>query len=231
MPGLDADRATSKLADAISAIAALDRQDDEAPRSEKSEDWGRFEGDLLVKFLDDGRLCELVEDYLYVRPDQSAWPVLEGAQVDGASIPRLLWPLIGGPFEGQYRNASIIHDYYCDNEERDWQTTHQMFYEAMRCKGVGAAKAKVMYYAVYRFGPRWSTASAPRLESFAPALTDHEAPSLLADAQAIYQHDLPLEEIERLADARNASSIASASVPVRATHATRSAGEFRAPDA
>jgi hypothetical protein len=30
-----------------------------------------------------------------------------------------------------------------------------MFYNAMRCSGVHEVKAKVMYYAVYKFGPHW----------------------------------------------------------------------------
>lgn len=196
------------------AIAALAGQEDQWPHSEGMADWGRFEGDLLVKFLDDGHLCELVTDYVYVRPDGTAWPVAAGARVDGASIPRLLWPLIGGPFEGKYRNASVIHDFYCANEVRLWRDTHRMFYEAMRCAGVGAAKAKVMYYSVYRFGPRWSLAAQPKFESFVPTLTDHEAASLLADAEAIYAHDLSIEDTERLADARNASSMASEGGPM-----------------
>lgn len=214
MPGLDTDRGNLTLAEAISAIAALAWQENECPQSERATDWGRFEGDLLVKFLDDGRLCELVNDYVYVRSTGGAWPVAAGATVDGASIPRLLWPLIGGPFEGKYRNASIIHDFYCANEERPWRATHRMFYEAMRCAGVGTAQAKIMYYSVYRFGPRWSLAAQPRLESLAPSLTDHDAASLLADAEAIFVHDLSIEETERLADARNASSMGSESVPI-----------------
>ena len=30
-----------------------------------------------------------------------------------------------------------------------------MFYEACRCGVVAAVKAKLMYYAVFHFGPRW----------------------------------------------------------------------------
>lgn len=36
-----------------------------------------------------------------------------------------------------------------------WEDVHLMFYQACRCGGVGETKAKVMYYAVYNFGPRW----------------------------------------------------------------------------
>jgi len=30
-----------------------------------------------------------------------------------------------------------------------------MFYNAMRCSGVGAVEAKTMFYALYRFGHHW----------------------------------------------------------------------------
>jgi hypothetical protein len=68
-----------------------------------------------------------------------------------------------------------------------------------------------MYYAVYRFGPRWRSAEAEALEAAGAAqaaLTDLEAPSLAADAEAIFVQDLDLDEIDALADARNAAGTA-----------------------
>src|SRR5229473_500744 len=72
-----------------------------------------------------------------------------------ASIPRAFWSVIGGPLEGQYRNASVFHDVACDQKSQPWKTVHRMFYNAMRWSGVYEIKAKIMYYAVYNFGPRW----------------------------------------------------------------------------
>jgi hypothetical protein len=43
-----------------------------------------------------------------------------------------------------------------------WQSVHRMFYEASRLSGVGELHAKVMYLAVYHFGPRWKP-EPPRL--------------------------------------------------------------------
>src|SRR6202007_2255330 len=77
------------------------------------------------------------------------------AVADGASIPRAFWSLIGGPLEGRYRNASIVHDWYCDRRTRTWQATQRVFYEAMRTSGVSMAKAKTMFLAVQWGGPRW----------------------------------------------------------------------------
>lgn len=36
-----------------------------------------------------------------------------------------------------------------------------MFYEACRCGGVDDTQAKMMYYAVYHFGPRWEVVADP----------------------------------------------------------------------
>jgi hypothetical protein len=72
-----------------------------------------------------------------------------------ASIPRLFWPIIGAPLDGNYRDASIVHDWYCDRRTRTWQATHRVIYEAMLVSSVPYSKAKVMYFAVRWRGPRW----------------------------------------------------------------------------
>ena len=65
------------------------------------------------------------------------------------------WSIIGGPFEDKYREASVIHDHYCDEKTDTWQNVHLVFYNGMRAHGVDPLKAKLMYAAVYNFGPRW----------------------------------------------------------------------------
>ena len=120
-------------------------------------DRGRYEGaPPVVVFLDDGRLVKLVKPFAYISVQGRAWRVPKDAIVDGASIPRALWSLIGGPFEGRYRNASIIHDWFCDVRTRAWQDVHKVFYEALLASGVSRSRAMLMYAAVRRFGPRWS---------------------------------------------------------------------------
>lgn len=118
-------------------------------------DWGRFEGAVVARWADDGRTMTLVEDFAYLDPRDVRWQARAGAVVNGASIPRAFWSVIGGPFEGLFRNASVVHDVACDTRERRWQEVHRMFHDACRCGGVGSAQATLMYYAVYRFGPRW----------------------------------------------------------------------------
>jgi Protein of unknown function (DUF1353) len=116
----------------------------------------KFEGRPVITFLPDGRRVKTVEPFAFIDAASQRWDVPAGATVDGASIPRALWTLLGGPFEGKYRDASIIHDWYCDLRCRPWQSTHLAFYEAMRASDVPTSQAKLLYAGVYFGGPRWS---------------------------------------------------------------------------
>ena len=82
---------------------------------------------------------------------------------------------------------------------------------------LGAARAKVMYYAVYRFGPRWTLSPAAVAEGFgmAPAamsvptplpVEPFDAASFEADASLIRTADLDVDAIEALAKARSSAS-------------------------
>lgn len=121
-----------------------------------SLEFGQFHGPLVFEALDDGRLMQLVQPYSFTEPSGKVWTVPIGAKVDGASIPRVLWTFIGGPFEGKYRDASVIHDFYCDIRTEPWQAVHRVFYYGMRAAGVSQVKALYMYTGVYFRGPRWS---------------------------------------------------------------------------
>ena len=111
-----------------------------------------------MEFLTQKYDAKLLEDFTYTgpEPDKLFWLAPKGFITDGASIPRIAWSFIGGPFEGQYRKAAIIHDVACVERTRSWQVTHRAFYTGMRAAGVDEADAKVMYAAVYHFGPRWA---------------------------------------------------------------------------
>lgn len=189
---------------AIARVQATAWQDTEV-ELEGLEDFGSYTGTPpVIRLLDDGRKAELAESIAYHAAGGIDWPVPKDSILDGASIPRAFWTLIGGPFEGKYRNASIVHDHYCDHHhDRTWQDTARMFYAAMRCSGVGAIKAKIMFYAVYRFGPKWPDPLEESLgETRVDDLTDSKAASLLADVQAIAAGGLSLPQIETLADDR-----------------------------
>ena len=115
----------------------------------------RFVGKIETRWLSDGRHMVLLVPYSYVDQANQVWTAPKGTMVDGASIPKVLWSLVGGPFEGKYRGPSILHDWYCDRRTRTWQDVHRMFFHAMLTAGVDRIEAQIIYAAVWAFGPRW----------------------------------------------------------------------------
>src|SRR5216684_8545244 len=117
--------------------------------------WGHYSGYVEARWENDGRTMTLLSELRYTDPQGVAWIAPAGSVVDGASIPRSLWSIMGGPFEGKYRNASVLHDVAYGQHNRPWQDCDRMFYNAMRCSGVSAVEAKTMFYALCRFGHHW----------------------------------------------------------------------------
>lgn len=126
--------------------------------------WGSFQGTVRTDWSSDGRTMRLVDEFKYIDPLGSVWVAPTDAEIDGASIPRPFWSFIGGPFEGQYRNASVVHDVACKEKKNTWQKVHQMFYVASLAGGVDEVDAKIMYGAVYHFGPRWGVPTVRSLK-------------------------------------------------------------------
>jgi hypothetical protein len=144
---------------AVFAACASDKEPAEASEVEQSASvaskWGTYNGEPVTKWNPDGRTMTLLTELHYTDPNGVVWVAPIGSVVDGASIPRYLWSLMGGPFEGKYRNASVLHDVAYGEKRRPWQDCDRMFYYAMRCSGVSAVEAKTMFYALYRFGHHW----------------------------------------------------------------------------
>jgi Protein of unknown function (DUF1353) len=84
------------------------------------------------------------------------WTAEKNAVINGASIPQIFWSTFGSPFIGDYRRASVLHDYYCEVKTRSSAATHLMFYEACLAGGVGMLKAKTMYTMLKTFGKNWT---------------------------------------------------------------------------
>lgn len=151
----------SVLINLLAALAAY-ASDQEAPDVSEAEPpsvvqskWGYYDGDPVTKWNQDGRTMTLLTELRYTDPWGNTWVAPIGSVVDGASIPRYLWSIMGGPFEGKYRNASVLHDVAYGEHNRPWLDCDRMFYYAMRCSGVSAVEAKTMFYALYRFGHHW----------------------------------------------------------------------------
>jgi hypothetical protein len=100
----------------------------------------------------------LLEDVHYIDKRGRDWIAQKGDKTDGASIPKELWSVVGGPYEGLYRDAAVFHDVECARpvHTATWQETHRMFLEGMLSNGLEERRAKTMYAAVYRFGPKWN---------------------------------------------------------------------------
>jgi hypothetical protein len=99
----------------------------------------------------------LKSELYFTDPTGTVWKANVGDITDGASIPEVFVPLVGDRFEPDFLPAAIIHDHYTDDEHkvRLWTDTARVFYQAMVTNQTPISKAKVMYYAVYTFGPHW----------------------------------------------------------------------------
>ena len=181
-------------------------------RTAQSNPWGYYTGEPETRWNSDGRTMTLLSELRYTDPHGLVWVAPAGATVDGASIPRSLWSVMGGPFEGKYRNASVLHDVAYEQRNRPWQDCDRMFYNAMRCSGVGAVEAKTMFYALYRFGHHWKFSikrakpvkfggkMVARAEEIPRAIPVNE--NEVSDARDWIRRAQPsLEEIEQRADA------------------------------
>jgi hypothetical protein len=122
--------------------------------------FGHFVGSVKTEWIEANRKMRLLDDFSYVDSKGTTWAAPKGSVVDGASIPQVLWSVVGSPYTGEYRNASVVHDVACVKRDKPWQDVHRMFYEACRAGGVGEQKAKLMYSAVYHFGPKWAPGGA-----------------------------------------------------------------------
>lgn len=126
-----------------------------------------FEGRIIVEWIEERgseeRHMKLLEPFSYIDKDHIRWDVPAGHIVDGASIPQSLWSIVGSPYVGKYRKASVIHDYYCDVMTAPSKRVHKMFYDAMLASGVDEARALLMYQAVDNFGPSWEMKVTPEI--------------------------------------------------------------------
>ena len=175
--------------------------------------FGRFIGKFVAEFSEDdgGRKVTLKEPYGFVDPAGLEWDVPDGYKTDGASVPAALWAFYP-PFTGNYRSAAVIHDYYCDTKSRGWQDTHKVFYFAMRAAHVDEKTAKIMYGAVYLFGPRWGPGTAPGQRAAPVKATQEQQEKVVKGLQDLVDKDNPdLDSL--LAEAKRMSAKETSIVP------------------
>lgn len=113
-------------------------------------------GSVVVEWDEkDPRIMRLVHGLCFTDKHWKIWSVRKNSIIDGASIPRILWSVVGSPFVGRYRRASVFHDVYCEKKTESCFETHRMFLELMLEDGVSKYKAYKLYFAVLLFGPKW----------------------------------------------------------------------------
>ena len=116
---------------------------------------GCFFGHVGADWTDDDREMTLSRALVFVDAAGKAWTAPAGSVINGASIPRLFWWPIGSPFCGRYRRASVIHDVYCTIRSEPWPAVHRVFLEMMAVDKVPWLQRRLMFAAVWCFGPRW----------------------------------------------------------------------------
>ena len=134
---------------------------------------GSFKSQVKVLFVDpkgpDDRNVQLVDPFGYKDSKGVDWDVPAGFVSDGASVPWGLWTFIGGPYDGPYRDAAIIHDYYCTTKSRTWEDTHAMFLEASLKRGTTDSIAQTMYAGILYGGPRWPAPAVVKKAQVGPS--------------------------------------------------------------
>ncbi|WP_308365853.1 MULTISPECIES: DUF1353 domain-containing protein [unclassified Microbulbifer] len=124
---------------------------------------GSFSGNPKTEWLVDtngnDRDMELLEDFSFTDPVGRVWLAPKGSTVNGASIPRSLWSMVGSPYTDDYRRASIVHDVACETPEISRKEADVMFYHACHAGGCSPRQARILYAGV-RIGA-WASASLP----------------------------------------------------------------------
>lgn len=114
-----------------------------------------FSGDPVTKWLTDPERPDskmrLLEPFSFRDPRGRVWGVPSQAVVNGASIPRALWTLVGAPYTGNYRRASIVHDIACEETGGDYArrlAADKMFYHACLSGGCSLRESILLYIGV-----------------------------------------------------------------------------------
>ena len=149
---------------------------------------GQFSGDPQSQWLTeegtDDRSMQLLEPFSFRDPAGKNWLATKGSHVDGASIPRALWTIVGSPYTGDYRRASVVHDVACEEAGHDIKkrrAADRMFFHACRAGGCSIWQSIILYLGV-RIG-----AAAPDVEAWHAAVATEFAGPRIRRTDAEFQ--------------------------------------------
>lgn len=100
--------------------------------------------------LPDGISWKVMEDFEYHVGSEDSNEVIKiskGFISDGASIPKIFWSFIGGPW-GKYGYAAIVHDFILRENLYSTKRADEIFYEAMGVLKVPQWKRWIMFTTV-----------------------------------------------------------------------------------
>lgn len=89
---------------------------------------------------------EVVEDFK---------DVPKGFVTDGGSIPRFFWRVIGHPFESEYIDRYVEHDYDYAVGSISRKEADEKLREGLKADGMGFFKRNLIYFAVRWFGAKY----------------------------------------------------------------------------
>lgn len=138
----------------------------------------------------------------FVDSNGQDWVAPPGTWTDGATIPGIATPFVGGPRNPRYIAAAAVHDAYCGvvnadgpvYQTRPWPEVHRMFYEGLLVGGTPVARAQLMYAAVWLGGPRWTV--KPNRQFSIQRAAPVEEPVLAPTAPVILAAPPPAANVE-----------------------------------
>lgn len=107
-----------------------------------------FGGPLRLEYAGDGVHWILLEDLVYTNSDGEVFIAHAGEWIDGASIPKIFWSLVGSPMTGRYVPAAVIHDALYKTIGMLKGRADNVLYEAMLELNEDRAIADIIYKAV-----------------------------------------------------------------------------------
>ena len=98
---------------------------------------------------------KLINTVMYISAYDYCIHINKGYTWNGANIPRFLWRLIGSQYNPEYLEASMVHDWLCENKyfilEHGVKISSDIFRDILIENDVGKFKSNVMGTAVYLF--------------------------------------------------------------------------------
>jgi len=114
---------------------------------------GSFSGYPLTRWSGN-RLMIIEEEIFFIDQNKKKWLVPIHSEINGATIPKPLWSIIGSPYVGNYRRASVVHDYFVGEGNnpnfsyKERRAADAMFFNACRTDGCSWKLSVLLYIGV-----------------------------------------------------------------------------------